>query len=564
MQYVFVPMCADIFHIAHLNILKKAAGYGPVVVLLMSDNAMASYKRTPLIGYEERKDILLAIKYVNDVIPCDGPHTYGALVSEHMPKYFVHGDDWKQGIQSNPRQDVIDVLKTYGGQMVEPAYTPGISSTQLHETIDKISLKKQGVLIQTSMNDLKRTASVLAREMNVDCALLNSVVEGSMTNTIMIEDIVTKIMKYYPINPRHIVLSKDQSCNGMWHMSLQQTQASARVFERSTADDNSVPYYRYMDTSTSATAPFKPELIEMLVHVNDNSPLNPKVVMNKGHLLTQQTFFIGPVNFYCTIQGVRYCKPMNTGDSCLITPYVPHSFTKREPSAYAAIVAVTFSGIVRDVLPELMRIDMQKCLQHAGDARAPVEARQKRLLRYAELRGLSLDELMTQVQDRMMYDGNSRDIPQLYLQQQNMVISDILNVSEAVFELRQLTRLQEVTYASRGESTQEKVALASSLHIPETGGFDWHFSSTRTLEAGFFSYIYNYGENNVTMNGKTLASGDSAVLKPFTNVTMVPSGHARLLVVYVGGWVSEPLLNEMSTFAAEGRQRIATNNSKWW
>ena len=58
-----------------------------------------------------------------------------------------------------------------------------------------------------------------------------------------------------------------------------------------------------MDTATSALAPFKPELIEELVVVTDDEPLNPLVVMNKGHLLGQLTVFIGPVNFYCTVRG---------------------------------------------------------------------------------------------------------------------------------------------------------------------------------------------------------------------------------------------------------------------
>ena len=59
---------------------------------------------------------------------------------------------------------------------------------------------------------------------------------------------------------------------------------------------------------------------------------------------------VGPVNFYYTVRGERRCRPMSTGESCLITPYVPHSFASRDLSQYSAIVAVTFSTGVREVL----------------------------------------------------------------------------------------------------------------------------------------------------------------------------------------------------------------------
>ena len=54
MPIVFVPMCADMFHIGHVNILKTAASYGSVTVLLMTDVAMIEYKRKPLITYDHR------------------------------------------------------------------------------------------------------------------------------------------------------------------------------------------------------------------------------------------------------------------------------------------------------------------------------------------------------------------------------------------------------------------------------------------------------------------------------------------------------------------------------
>lgn len=564
MPTVFLPMCADVFHIGHVNILKTAASYGNVTVLLMTDTAMELYKRTPLITYEHRKEILQANRYVDNLLPCDGPQTYGLVVSKHRPDFFVHGDDWKQGTQSQSRLDVFEAMNAYGGQVIEPEYTKCVSSTDIQSNIDKSTLKKHGVLVQTSMNDLKRTASVISAEIGVDADILESIINGSISNPRLLENCVLKMKQAYPINARHITLTVDTSKGDMWHMAKHQSEASARIFNRTNANGETKPYYRYMDTATSALAPFKPELIEMLTTTQDNEPMNPLVVMNKGHLLTQQTFFIGPVNFYCTVQGICYCKPMNTGDSCLITPYVPHSFTKRDPNAYGAIVAVTFSGNARDVLPELMHLNVEKCLHEAGNARIVGETRQKRIERYAELRGLTFEDVKVQV-ETMPVDGDRNFIPPaIRMQEENEFISDLLNVPENTFHTRALVKENEVTYASRGDSTKEKVALASALHIPDTGGYDWHFSGERDFETGFFSYIYNYGDTVVFFNEAPVGAGASIVVKPFTRVHINPQGDARLVVVHVGGWVSEQLLNEMSTFAVEGRQRIASNSTKWW
>ena len=211
-----------------------------------------------------------------------------------------------------------------------------------------------------------------------------------------------------------------------------------------------------------------------------------------------------------------------------------------------------------------MHLNAEKCLTQAGNARTPGETRRKRIERYSELRGLTLQDVQMAL-ETMPTDGNREFIPPVLLtQQENECISDMLNVPENTFGLRPLIKENEVTYTSRAKSTKEKFALASALHIPDTGGYDWHFSGIREFEAGFFSYIYNYGENAVSFNEVSVGAGASIVVKPFTRVCITPYEDARLVVVHVGGWVSEQLLNEMSTFATEGRQRITSNSTKWW
>ena len=67
-KIVYVGLAADIVHEGHINILKTAARLGYVVVGLLTDKAIASYKKLPYLEYNQRKIILQNIKYVDQVI----------------------------------------------------------------------------------------------------------------------------------------------------------------------------------------------------------------------------------------------------------------------------------------------------------------------------------------------------------------------------------------------------------------------------------------------------------------------------------------------------------------
>ena len=125
-------MCVDLLHQGHLNIIRVARELGEITIGLMTDEAMVSYKRLPYLNYEQRKTIVENIKGVSEVIP-QTTLDYVANVRRLRPRYFVHGDDWRTGVQR-----VIDALKEWGGEVVEPAYTPGISSTWLNAAIREV------------------------------------------------------------------------------------------------------------------------------------------------------------------------------------------------------------------------------------------------------------------------------------------------------------------------------------------------------------------------------------------------------------------------------------------
>jgi phosphoenolpyruvate phosphomutase / 2-hydroxyethylphosphonate cytidylyltransferase len=131
MKTVFVVMSAEFFHPGHLNIIQVARELGEVTIGLATDEFNARYKRLAVMSYEQRKSIVENIKGVKRVIPQETLNL-ALILRELKPDYFVHGDDWKTGRLTGVRQQVIDVLAEWGGTLIEPPYTEGISSTQLN------------------------------------------------------------------------------------------------------------------------------------------------------------------------------------------------------------------------------------------------------------------------------------------------------------------------------------------------------------------------------------------------------------------------------------------------
>ena len=151
---VYVGMSADLIHPGHLNIINKASELGEVTVGLLTDEAIASYKRLPYLEFEQRKQIIESIKGVSKVIAQE-TLDYGPNLLKMKPDFVVHGDDWKEGIQSATRSEVIKVIHQWGGELVEVPYTVGISSTKINKSIKEVGttpevrLKRLRRLIQS-------------------------------------------------------------------------------------------------------------------------------------------------------------------------------------------------------------------------------------------------------------------------------------------------------------------------------------------------------------------------------------------------------------------------------
>ena len=153
-KIVYVGMSADLIHHGHLNIIQEAAKLGEVTVGLLTDQAIASYKRLPFLSFDQRRIIVENIKGVHKVIPQD-TLDYSENLRLIKPDYVVHGDDWRTGIQKETRDRVIEILREWGGSLVEIEYTKGISSTILNETIKNI-----GTTPEIRMKRFKRLLEV--------------------------------------------------------------------------------------------------------------------------------------------------------------------------------------------------------------------------------------------------------------------------------------------------------------------------------------------------------------------------------------------------------------------
>lgn len=131
---VLIPMAADLIHHAHINIINRGKKYGSVIIGLMTDKGLESYKGKPIIKYHNRKKIINALKNVDYVIPLNGL-VYSEIAKKIKCEYFIHGTDWIDGPQSKERENLIKTMRNMGGKVIEFKYDDNISSTKIKKMI---------------------------------------------------------------------------------------------------------------------------------------------------------------------------------------------------------------------------------------------------------------------------------------------------------------------------------------------------------------------------------------------------------------------------------------------
>ena len=119
---VYMCFSADVLHSGHMAIIRKAARLGRLTIGVLSDEAVASFKRFPILPAEERRALFANIKGVDRVVE-QKTLSYRETLLELKPEIVVHGDNWREGFQKELRAEVLRTLKSYGGKLVEFPYS---------------------------------------------------------------------------------------------------------------------------------------------------------------------------------------------------------------------------------------------------------------------------------------------------------------------------------------------------------------------------------------------------------------------------------------------------------
>jgi len=134
-KLVYVPMVADIIHPGHINIIRTAAQYGNVMVGLFTNEAVITYKKPPTMDYDMRKIVVENIKGVKYVIK-QKTRDYAPNLIKFKPEFMIHGTDWREGPLAEVRAKAIALMAEWGGEVIEPEYTQGVSSSAIKQKLD--------------------------------------------------------------------------------------------------------------------------------------------------------------------------------------------------------------------------------------------------------------------------------------------------------------------------------------------------------------------------------------------------------------------------------------------
>jgi uncharacterized RmlC-like cupin family protein len=481
---------------------------------------------------------------------------------------------------------------------------------------DRRHLRAWGARLRAEANDLKRTAEAVADETGWPVDLVRRVFDGDAARA-ETEALARAFCDRYPVAWRDVAVDVDDSDDGVVVVTAADSALTERVFGRPTAAGGVTAYYAYRDTAMTRGAPFRPEWIQPLRVLPDADPGDPEVAMNKGHLLHQFTFFIGNVTLYWEVDGVRHACALGTGDSCYITPFVPHSFASRDSHAPGLIIAVTYGGALKAALPELSGVHPDALDRLSGRADTALAAFGARLGRCMAAESISGDALVARAADiEATSPGELRHEPvfpgtialaatagslgevvrgeRLPSLPEARILSAALNVPAAALLAEALPARDAVIVRRFAAAPCRAVGLvtdggclhelARSARQPQLKAFALRPARTRAVAPdfhhGLHEYVYNYGDTPVAMawwgqrgerHEVVLDPGASAYVRPFVrhafhlgdhNDTYTSSG-ASLLVVRVPGLVTHDALDEYAT-AGPTRARALHETDRWF
>jgi phosphoenolpyruvate mutase len=122
LKKVYTCFCTDMIHDGHLNIIREARKYGEVIIGVLSDEAMVRFNRFPGISFQERCRMIQELDGISQVV-VQKDIMYDNIIHELRPDYVIHGDNWKEGPMKAIRDNVVKLLASYGGELIDIPYT---------------------------------------------------------------------------------------------------------------------------------------------------------------------------------------------------------------------------------------------------------------------------------------------------------------------------------------------------------------------------------------------------------------------------------------------------------
>jgi len=291
-------MVGDIMHPGLINIIKKGAEYGDVMIGLFTDKAIATHRRLPYMTYEQRKAVIENIKGVSEIVPQD-EWSYVPNLRKYRPDYIIHGDDWKSGVDAELRREVFEAMNELGGKVIEIPYTKGIDTTSL---IDET--KRIGTTPDVRLRTLRRliAAKPIVRIMEAHDGLSGLIVEHA------------KVEKNMKVN----------TFDGMWASSL--TDSTSKGKPDIEAVDITTRMQDITNILECTTKPIiydgdtggKPEHFAFTVRTLERNGISAVIIEDKVGLKQNSLFGTEAVQTQDSIEG--FCHKIQVGKAAQVTP----------------------------------------------------------------------------------------------------------------------------------------------------------------------------------------------------------------------------------------------------
>lgn len=467
---------------------------------------------------------------------------------------------------------------------------------QLEQRIDPTYAERLGRQVGRITEDIKRGPDFLAEELGEEPSTITAILTGQASKEDM-NRVIEKAAEAYPIQRGAFEVVYDDTDDGAVIMHADEAVSTKRTFIRVNGRGEKVEFYDYWDSAMSKVGmQLKPEKIRPLVTVSNTDPDNPEVVYNKGHFQHQTTFYIGSVNYYWRDANGSHVMEMNTGDSSYHTPYVPHTFARRNPNQEEAyIMAVTFGlKLEAATQQELSVLSPKRVAETLIDLSSP-QAAFSGLLNMKLGESLMSPQVLTQLSnigvERINALLKGEDVPQpkefvqlahaMGVNVRDLIPPDAAPTDQVVITRREKNapwhypNEEQPSYLIRNLAGSTKVSAARSFTLQPLGGEEPANEESFDLITPMHTFGYNHGGNSLDLYWEgaqgvrqaTIEPGASFYMKPLVSHALRISGSpSEIIVMRLGGNLWGDTFFELSSLQKKAVSRLLqeTGTGKWY